>query len=132
VGAWDAAHRPTGGRSSWFHFQFRQFPELLTHFSALLADGEGERREVRAAHPRSRARRSSESESGSERHRHDTNYHGPCAVSWAEGLAHRTIRHDTAGTARHDLVSCRHGTALPRVVPARHSGQLYLLEVLVL
>jgi len=30
---------------------------------------------------------------------------GPCAVSWAEGLAHGTARHGTAGTA------ARRGTA---------------------
>jgi len=42
---------------------------------------------------------------------------GPCAVSWAEGLAHGTARHGTAGTAarrgtaaRPCRVPCRHGT----------------------
>jgi hypothetical protein len=44
---------------------------------------------------------------------------GPCAVLWAEGLAHSTVSHDTVSTA------ARRGMSLPRVVPARHGGQLW-------
>jgi len=46
---------------------------------------------------------------------------GPCAVSWAEGLAHGTARHGTAGTtARRGTAQCRASTARPCRVPCRH------------
>jgi hypothetical protein len=31
---------------------------------------------------------------------------GPCVMSWAEGLAHSTVWHDTVGTTRHVRVPC--------------------------
>jgi len=46
---------------------------------------------------------------------------GPCAVSWAEGLAHGTARHGTAGTAaRRGTAQYRASTARPCRVPCRH------------
>jgi hypothetical protein len=50
---------------------------------------------------------------------------GPCAVSWAEGLVDSTVWHGTVGTARHVVMLCWHGTAVPRVLPTRHGGHLY-------
>jgi hypothetical protein len=51
---WELEMLPTGPLVSGvldFIPNFASFPSLLTHFNALPADGECERREVRAAHP---------------------------------------------------------------------------------
>jgi hypothetical protein len=45
----------------------------------------------------------------------------PCAVSWAEGLAHSTVWHGTVGTAaRRGTAPCRAGTARSCHVSCRH------------
>jgi hypothetical protein len=48
----------------------------------------------------------------------------PCAVSWADGLAHGTARHGDTG--RHGGVSCQHGTPVPHAASCRHGGHIYL------
>jgi hypothetical protein len=50
-----------------------------------------------------------------------TRVNGPCAVSWAEGLAHSTVWHGTVGTAAWRSTSlCRVGTAWPCRMSCRH------------
>jgi hypothetical protein len=50
-----------------------------------------------------------------------TRVNGPCAVSWAEGLAHSTVWHGTVGTAaRRGTSPCCAGMARPCRVSCRH------------